>query len=123
MAVYVDDMNAPFKSMIMCHMMADTKEELLQMVDKIGVKRKWIQHEDTYSEHFDICLSKKALAIQHGAKQVTWRWIGEFTMARRAREEEAEVLMDKIIEEHKDELDNSFKMLMAFGTSIQESTE
>ncbi len=57
--VYVDNMNARFGNMIMCHMIADTTEELLQMVDKIGVKRKWLQYPGTYQEHFDICLAKK----------------------------------------------------------------
>ena len=67
MAVYIDNMNAPFGRMIMCHMVADTKEELLEMVDKIGVARKWIQDEGTYSEHFDVCLSAKKKAIAFGA--------------------------------------------------------
>lgn len=53
--------------MIMCHMMADTKEELLQMARKIGVNVKWIQAEGTWREHFDVCLSKKALALANGA--------------------------------------------------------
>lgn len=73
MAVYVDDMAAPNRRMIMCHMVADTKEELLDMVDEIGVDRKWIQEEDTYREHFDICLTKKRIAIRHGAKLITRR--------------------------------------------------
>lgn len=38
--VYVDNMEAGYKGMIMCHMIADTREELLQMVDKIGVQIK-----------------------------------------------------------------------------------
>ena len=71
--VYVDDFNAPFGRMLMCHLVADTTGELLAMVDKIGVNRKWIQYPGTDKEHFDICLSKKKLAIKHGAKQVTAR--------------------------------------------------
>ena len=31
MAVYVDDMKWPFKGMMMCHMLADTSEELHAM--------------------------------------------------------------------------------------------
>lgn len=72
MPVYVDDMQAPFGSMIMCHMMADTTEELLEMVDKIGVQRKWIQHPGTYKEHFDIALSKRKLAVDNGAIEIGW---------------------------------------------------
>lgn len=84
--VYVDDMyNSPigkFGRMKMSHMVADTTEELLEMVDKIGVARKWIQYPGTPREHFDICLSKRKLAVTHGAKEITWRELGEFTLAR-----------------------------------------
>lgn len=41
--VYIDDMNAPYRGMIMCHMIADSTEELLDMVETIGVNIKWIQ--------------------------------------------------------------------------------
>ncbi len=67
MPVYVDSFNAPFGRMVMCHMMADSTEELLAMADAIGVKRKWIQYPGTWKEHFDICRSKRALAVQRGA--------------------------------------------------------
>lgn len=63
MTVYVDDMRAPFGRMLMCHMIADTEDELLAMADTIGVARKWYQ-----GDHFDIALSKRALAIEAGAK-------------------------------------------------------
>lgn len=68
MAVYVDDMRAKFGRMIMCHMWADSLDELLAMVDTIGVARKWLQQPPKASwVHFDIALSKKELAIRHGA--------------------------------------------------------
>lgn len=60
----------------MCHLWADADEELLNMVDRIGMQRKWIQghpvlsfgkHRDASWVHFDISLEKKALAIQAGA--------------------------------------------------------
>lgn len=55
----------------MCHMLADSTEELVGMANKIGVRRKWVQHEGTYKEHFDICLSKRALALRNGAVEVS----------------------------------------------------
>jgi len=65
MPVYVDDMRAPYGRMKMCHMIADSVEELLRMADTIGVNRRWFQC--TSHPHFDIALSKRALALQAGA--------------------------------------------------------
>lgn len=81
--VYVDNFNAPFGRMVMCHMIADSTDELLQMVDKIGVARKWIQDAGTHREHFDICLSKKTLAIEYGAKEINARELATMTANRK----------------------------------------
>ena len=72
MSVYVDDANIPFGRMIMCHMIADTEEELLAMADKIGVARKWIQRTPgkPWRTHFDICLAKRKLAVSMGAVEI-----------------------------------------------------
>lgn len=85
MSVYVDDMEAQFGRMAMCHMIADTRAELFEMADKIGVQRKWIQCKDTYKEHFDICKSKRALAIAHGATPLTMRNLNMKLNVRRDR--------------------------------------
>jgi hypothetical protein len=45
--------------------------ELLDMADRIGVQRKWIQKAGSKYEHFDIALSKRALAVKHGAVEVS----------------------------------------------------
>lgn len=81
--VYVDDMEAPYGNMIMCHMIADTQLELFEMADKIGVQRKWVQDYNTNREHFDIALTKKKLAIQYGAKQITMRELATITSNRK----------------------------------------
>jgi hypothetical protein len=83
MAVYVDDFAAKFGRMIMCHMIADTQTELLEMADKIGVQRKWIQDEGTNREHFDIAISKKKLAIKFGAKEIGMRELAAMTSNRK----------------------------------------
>lgn len=68
MTVYVGVPMWPFGRMIMCHMFADTDEELREMADKIGVARRWEQApRDSIGPHYDIAKSKRALAIQYGA--------------------------------------------------------
>lgn len=57
--------------MKMSHLLADTDEELHEMAEKIGVQKKWHQKAGTPWSHYDICLSKRELAIQNGAIQVT----------------------------------------------------
>lgn len=47
MTVYVDNMKTSYGCMKMCHMAADSNQELLEMVDKIGVSKKWIQYPNT----------------------------------------------------------------------------
>lgn len=71
--VYIDNFNAPYRNMRMCHMIADSKQELIDMAIKIGVNPKWIQDANTSREHFDICQSKKAKALKLGAIEVGFR--------------------------------------------------
>ena len=76
MAVYVDKMRAPLRwngrgipqTIYMSHMLADTVDELHAMADKIGVNRRHFQPKS--SPHYDVCQSKRKLAIQHGAIEV-----------------------------------------------------
>jgi hypothetical protein len=86
--VWVDDVEHAYGRLKMCHLWADTLDELLDMVDTIGVQRKWLQRPDAcvtgedlrYKPdtryligmnaswvHFDIAKSKKVLAIAAGA--------------------------------------------------------
>lgn len=81
--VYIDNMFAQFGRMKMCHMMADSTNELLAMVDLIGVDRKWIQEAGTYHEHFDISSAKRLEAIKHGAMPITMDEVGDMLLKRR----------------------------------------
>jgi len=83
MAVYVDDARIPYRGMLMSHLVADTTEELFAMVDAIGVRRVWIQHPGTPTEHFDIADSKRELAIKKGARPVSTREMVEIIRGRR----------------------------------------
>lgn len=81
MTIFVDDVAIPFGRMKMCHMWSGVtlvcgdaeaytfdRDELLAMADTIGVARKWLQQPPKASWlHFDICVTKKALAIKAGA--------------------------------------------------------
>lgn len=78
MAVYVGTMEWPFRNMIMFHLVSDNLDELHEMVDKIGVQRKWFQNDKNDGlPHYDIAKSKKKLAIQYGAIELNDRDIIE----------------------------------------------
>jgi hypothetical protein len=52
-------------------MIADTPEELHTMADRIGLARRWFQAPPAHkTPHYDVCKSKRALAIRHGAVEV-----------------------------------------------------
>lgn len=82
--MYVDNMRASLGRMKMCHMLADTTDELLAMADRIGVARRWLQNPATAKEHFDICRSKRDAAVRAGAVEITLRESG--LIVRRKRE-------------------------------------
>lgn len=69
--VYVDSTEAKHRGMTMCHMIADTDDELHAMADLIGVARRWFQ-----GNHYDIAKSKRALAVKAGAREITWMQAG-----------------------------------------------
>lgn len=83
MAVYVDTMRARFGRMIMCHMIADTEEELIAMARAIGLQQRWHQYPGTYRSHFDISLSKRKKAIAQGAVEITLMELGRKLIARK----------------------------------------
>lgn len=67
MTVYVDDSQIKFGRMRMCHMIADSTGELLVMAERLGLRPEWIQKAGTAYEHFDVCMSKRSVAIGLGA--------------------------------------------------------
>ena len=75
MPVYVDDVFIPYGRMKMCHMTADTEEELHAMADKIGLKREWFQ--DGRIPHYDVSKGKRFDALANGAITVTTKRIIE----------------------------------------------
>lgn len=69
--VYVDDAFIPYGRMKMSHMIADSEIELHAMAVKIGVDRKHFQCANY--PHYDICKSKRAIAVKLGAVEITTR--------------------------------------------------
>ena len=68
MSVYIDRVSIAFRGMSMCHMIADTLDELHAMADRIGLQRRWFQQPPKASfPHYDIAQGKRALAVQNGA--------------------------------------------------------
>ncbi len=82
MAVYVDKSLHSFRGMLMCHMIADTPEELHEMADRIGMARKWYQC-DASTPHYDISEGMRARAVAAGAIEVDRR--GLVVVIRRIR--------------------------------------
>jgi len=74
MPVYVDTARYPFRGYVMCHMTADSLDELHIMADKIGMERRWFQAPPKASHpHYDIPEHKRAKALAFGARQVCQR--------------------------------------------------
>lgn len=65
MAVYVDAGRNPYQGMLMCHMIADTLDELHGMASRLGLRAAWFQNKSF--PHYDICQAKRRLALKLGA--------------------------------------------------------
>ena len=58
----------------MCHMIADSLDELHAMADKIGMERRWFQVPPKASHpHYDIPQERRKMAIALGALEVCER--------------------------------------------------
>ncbi len=92
MTVYVDDMlraatvrNGDHTVRgLWSHLLADTKSELLDFADHLGLSHTWIQKPDSPLEHFDITAGKRLRAIDLGAVQISSAEVGHLTRAKRA---------------------------------------
>lgn len=71
MTVYVDNARHRVGRLVLCHMGADSLDELHAMAMHLGVRR-WFQDKPG-RPHYDICLSNRARAIAAGAVEVSSR--------------------------------------------------
>ena len=84
MPIYVDCERNSFQGMVMCHMVADTPDELHAMASAIGMRREWYQSPMKASfPHYDVPLPRRVLAIKNGAKEITARELVVFMRATR----------------------------------------
>lgn len=71
--VYVGTMEFKYGRMKMFHLASPNVEELHRMADIIGINRKWFQdpkyNGESVHPHYDICKSKKVLAIKNGVNK------------------------------------------------------
>jgi hypothetical protein len=74
MSVYVDEARNPLGRMKMCHMIADTLDELHAVADQIGMRRTWFQ--PTSFPHYDVSLTRRKVALELGAIVLTRRELG-----------------------------------------------
>jgi len=81
MTVYVDKARNQHRRMTMCHMVADSLEELHAMAEKIGMKKEWFQPKSF--PHYDVSLTRRKLAVQYGAVEITRRELGLFMRNKR----------------------------------------
>lgn len=84
MTVYIDQAQNPFGRTKMCHMLADTLDELHQMADKLELKREWFQDTPGHP-HYDLSLSKRRKAIELGAVMIDNRQMLELLRSWRSR--------------------------------------
>lgn len=81
MTVYIDDAANVYLNMKMSHMIADTDDELHAMAQTIGLKREWFQVQSI--PHYDVCQSKRKLAINRGAVQISRRELVQIVRDRK----------------------------------------
>jgi len=80
MSVYVDKLMPcipspkwPFR--FACHLIADSIRELDGFARRLGLKREWFQ-QGKLLPHYDLCASKRKLALELGAIELSLHEIG-----------------------------------------------
>ena len=90
MSVYVDALrpcvpNPRWNWDRMCHLTADTLDELHTFAIRLGLKRDWLHHHP-FMPHYDLTANKRAKAVRLGAVEINQREAGRRVhTARQAR--------------------------------------
>lgn len=85
MACYVDTVRhyprAGLRFTAYCHLLADTRAELHDMADRIGMPRLFFQ-DHPWRWHYDLPAHLRATAIAQGAREVTMHDVGALLRER-----------------------------------------
>ena len=89
MACYVDRLidytgRVPYRHKVWCHLVADSDQELLACAAELGLSEAWLQGSRTWDTHFDLPAPLRPAAMQLGAVEVDFRFMGRRTRARRS---------------------------------------
>ena len=87
MATYVDTVRsypeAGLRFSEFCHLLADTREELHEIAEQLGVPRRFFQ-DHPWRWHYDLPEHLRTLAVQRGAQVVTMHEVGALLKRRKA---------------------------------------
>lgn len=119
MSVYVDQEKNSFGRMKMCHMVADSLDELHEMAGKLGLKRSWFQGKKL--PHYDVSMSKRAQAIELGAISIDRKQLyAQFLKPRRQKLElYKKMRMHPEIAEIVDNIDDGFVLTGLDSKSLE----
>lgn len=84
--VYVDKQKNMLERMKLCHMLADSLDELHEMAERIGLKREWFQPKST--PHYDVNLERRKLALRFGAVEADRKKVVELIKTHREQTKE-----------------------------------
>lgn len=91
MTVYVDDFRAIKKfgrgnTWRMSHMIADTRDELDEIAERLDLHSRWKQNVGERKEHYDVTESMAQKAVRLGAKRISTRELSVLLTHRDLRE-------------------------------------
>ena len=86
MTCYVDSLlaypNAGLRFTEFCHLLADDRDELHEMADRLGMPRRFFQ-DHPWRWHYDLPAPLRDQAVRYGAREITRTAVGALLRARR----------------------------------------